>query len=153
MRNLFALNDTGLGLMSQRPDHVRRERDDREHRAGQGDGRRRSPRGVLSAPGNGTLTAHGRTTERLRTAARCRGAVWTRDGRGNYWSDYRGYDADGDGVGDRPYPPSRRSPGRLDDNETLRLFRYTLAQQAIDTAADMFPVYRVRCRHRRHRGR
>jgi nitrous oxidase accessory protein len=68
--------------------------------------------------------------------------VWTLSGRGNYWSDYSGYDADGDGVGDRPYRPLPPFAGALDADGTLRLFQHTLAQQAIDRAADMFPVYR-----------
>jgi hypothetical protein len=74
--------------------------------------------------------------------ARPNAPVWSLGGRGNYWSDYRGYDADGDGVGDRPYRPEPPFAGALDEHPTLRFFQFTLAQQAIDTASDMFPVYR-----------
>jgi nitrous oxidase accessory protein len=31
---------------------------------------------------------------------------WSHDGRGNYWSDYLGWDLSGDGVGDQPYEPN-----------------------------------------------
>jgi nitrous oxidase accessory protein len=67
--------------------------------------------------------------------------VWTIGGEGNYWSDYNGYDADGDGIGDVPYEPTPAFGGAADDNPTLNLFQFTIAQEAIDAATEMFPVY------------
>lgn len=34
------------------------------------------------------------------------GLEWSRDGVGNYWSNYQGWDLDGNGVGDKPYQPN-----------------------------------------------
>jgi nitrous oxidase accessory protein len=68
--------------------------------------------------------------------------VWSADGRGNYWSDYAGYDADGDGVGDRPYRPTSTFGALLKKHAGLDLFRYTPAQQALDAAGRLFPVVR-----------
>jgi len=68
---------------------------------------------------------------------------WSLDGRGNYWDDYQGFDADGDGTGDIPY----RYEGVYDDlvshNEALRAYAHTPAQTALDLAARWFPVYRL----------
>jgi len=41
---------------------------------------------------------------------------WSYGNRGNYWSDYLGWDLDGDGIGDRPYRPY--------DGVDLLLWRY-----------------------------
>jgi nitrous oxidase accessory protein len=68
---------------------------------------------------------------------------WSLDGRGNYWDDYQGFDANGDGTGDIPY----RYEGVYDDlvshNEALRAYAHTPAQTALDLAARWFPVYRL----------
>src|SRR5690606_28879447 len=68
--------------------------------------------------------------------------AWSEDGRGNYWDDYRGYDAGGDGVGDLTY----RYEGAFDDlvqrNEAVRAFSFTPASRALDLAARWFPVHR-----------
>jgi hypothetical protein len=69
------------------------------------------------------------------------GPIWSIGGQGNYWSDYSGYDANDDGVGDQPYRPEPAFAGALSDNPNLRLFQFTLAQEAIDVASEMFPVY------------
>jgi nitrous oxidase accessory protein len=68
--------------------------------------------------------------------------TWSVDGRGNYWDEYRGFDAGGDGVGDIPF----RYEGAFDEltrrNEWVRAYSFTPASNALDLAARWFPVYR-----------
>ena len=45
--------------------------------------------------------------------------VWGDEGAGNYWSDYMGWDQDGDGLGDRPY--------RVDSFTANLVYRYPAA--------------------------
>lgn len=68
--------------------------------------------------------------------------TWAENGHGNYWSDYAGYDADGDGVGDLPYVSQQLFESMLADHPQLRLFSYSPASMAIDFAAKAFPSFR-----------
>jgi nitrous oxidase accessory protein len=65
------------------------------------------------------------------------GNLW----RGNFWSDYRGYDVDGDGTGDRAYRPARLFERLSDGQPALRMFGDGPAAQAIDFAARVFPIF------------
>jgi nitrous oxidase accessory protein len=72
------------------------------------------------------------------------GNAFTVDGRGNYWSDYRGYDLAGDGLGDLPYRAESMFENLMDRHPELRLFQFSPVQQAIDLAVRAFPVVQPR---------
>ncbi len=75
-----------------------------------------------------------------------RGNNWSRDGWGNYWSDYAGFDADGDRVGDIPYRSSSLYEDLMEQYPELRLFQLSPASDALDLAARAFPVFQPRAK-------
>jgi nitrous oxidase accessory protein len=70
------------------------------------------------------------------------GMRWSRERRGNSWGQYRGYDADRDGIGDIPYRLEDAMDALVRRNASLQAFLYTPAHLALEAAARMFPLYR-----------
>ena len=62
--------------------------------------------------------------------------------QGNYWSDYAGLDADGDGAGDTPYRSERLFENLIDRVPSLRALLYSPAAQTVEFAASAFPIVR-----------
>jgi nitrous oxidase accessory protein len=70
------------------------------------------------------------------------GMRWSRDGRGNSWGQYRGYDADGDGIGDMPHQVDDAMDALIRRNPMIQALLYTPAHLAVEAAARMFPFLR-----------
>ncbi len=61
------------------------------------------------------------------------------DGVGNFWSNYSGFDQDGDGIGDFPHAPRSLFRSLLAREPNLQIFLHSPAQQAVDLTARAFP--------------
>ncbi len=73
-----------------------------------------------------------------------KGNHWSSNGRGNYWSDYAGFDANNDAIGDLPYKSQSLYEDLMDTYPELRLFQLSPATDAIDLAAKAFPIFQPR---------
>jgi nitrous oxidase accessory protein len=116
--NLIAYNDAGIGLLTL----VRRNQFTQNVFQENGT--------QVSAEGGRELT----------------GNAWHSEGLGNYWSDYAGYDGNGDGVGDVPYRSQSTFENLMDEYPELRLFQLSPVADAIDLAARAFPLFQPRPR-------
>lgn len=67
---------------------------------------------------------------------------WSRDGRGNYWSDYMGWDMAGDGIGDTPYQPNDAIDRVLWKYPSARVLINSPAVQLLRWVQRAFPVLR-----------
>lgn len=112
--NVFAFNDIALALLPAVERNVFHDNIFQDNQQ------------QISVQGGGTL----------------RGNRWSAAGRGNFWSDYGGFDADGDGIGDMPYRAEALFGELMDRQPTLRLFQYSLAAGAVEFAARAFPILR-----------
>ena len=66
-----------------------------------------------------------------------------KEDRGNFWDDYRGYDLDGDGIGDHPHTLQNIFEYVLVYEPAYRLFLFSPVGQAIATAEKVFPIIEV----------
>jgi nitrous oxidase accessory protein len=111
-RNLLAGNDLGISLTTATHSNQVSENDFIENLQ------------QVSASAQGALAAN----------------RWSVNGRGNHWSDYAGYDAGSDGLGDVAYAPLNVFEGWMDRQPALRWFWFTPASSAVDAAAQAFPI-------------
>jgi nitrous oxidase accessory protein len=106
--------------------------------------------GLLATPNthDNVFTGNAFVENEQQAATHGRGALdsnaFARAGVGNFWSDYAGFDLDGDGVGDLPYEPRSLFGAMLADTPNLRLFVHSPAQQAIEFTARALPELRPR---------
>ena len=64
---------------------------------------------------------------------------FSKDGVGNFWTNYSGFDQNDDGIGDFPYEPRSLFRSLLARQPNLRIFLHSPAQQAIELTARAFP--------------
>ena len=62
---------------------------------------------------------------------------------GNFWSDYSGYDINGDGFGEIPYKSKEMVESLLEDKPNLKIFLYSPAINALNYAAESFPILMI----------
>ncbi|WP_428938694.1 nitrous oxide reductase family maturation protein NosD [Fontivita pretiosa] len=68
------------------------------------------------------------------------GNEFAHGGRGNFWSDYGGYDADHDGVGDQPYRARKLFESLIDREPKLRLMLFSPAHDALEFIGRALPA-------------
>ena len=69
--------------------------------------------------------------------------IWGESGRGNYWSDYLGWDQDGDGIGDRPHRVDSFTAGLLYRYPSAALLMRSPALETLAHLADRLPMLRT----------
>jgi nitrous oxidase accessory protein len=66
--------------------------------------------------------------------------IWGESGRGNHWSDYLGWDQDGDGIGDRPYRLNSLEANLLQSHPSVSLLLRSPALEILSQMAARMPI-------------
>jgi len=111
--NLFAYNDIGLGLLPSSRNNVFSQNSVIDNQE------------QVAVLGSGALGDN----------------QWSENGVGNFWSDYVGYDADGDGIGDIPFRSEQLSEELMRSWPILQLFRFSVAEAAVDFGSRAVPMF------------
>lgn len=67
---------------------------------------------------------------------------WSLNGKGNYWSDYLGWDVNNDGIGDRPYEPNDAVDKLLWRYPVARILMSSPAIETLRWVQQQFPVFK-----------
>lgn len=67
---------------------------------------------------------------------------WSHEGRGNFWSDYLGWDRDDDGIGDVPYEPNDNVDRLLWTYPQVRLLMHSPGIEVLRWVQRAFPIVR-----------
>ncbi|UWQ53087.1 nitrous oxide reductase family maturation protein NosD [Leisingera caerulea] len=65
---------------------------------------------------------------------------WSEEGQGNYWSDFAGFDVDGDGIADAPYRPNDSMDHVLWTQPAAKLLMGSPAVQLVRWSQSAFPA-------------
>ena len=99
---------------------------------------------MLTAVRGNRITGNNFIDNIEQVAVQGRGAVAGNEfavaGRGNFWGDYGGYDANHDGVGDQPYRARKLFESLVDREPRLRLLLFSPAHDAIEFMARAVPA-------------
>lgn len=68
---------------------------------------------------------------------------WSERGKGNYWSNYSGYDFDNDNIGDEPHKLQSVFEYLEGEHPEVRLYLFSPAAQVLETAENVLPILRA----------
>jgi len=77
----------------------------------------------------------------IRVMGKRASTIWAENGRGNYWSDYEGYDLDGDGIGDVPHRIQNVFEFLESEYAPLRFLLISPVAIAMKAGEEAFPMF------------